>query len=117
MISSIVTSFRVSINFCIVCFTVNEFIIGKALFRSFRGSSASKLLQIFVSSGMQGRKNYSEKLFMNFQLSERIPKDNFYRRLKEALDLKFLYNDTRELYGKTGNPSIDPVVFFKLMLT
>jgi len=66
---------------------------------------------------MQGRKNYSEKLFMNFQLSQRIPKDNFYRRLKETLDLQFLYNDTRELYGKTGNPSIDPVVFFKLMLT
>jgi transposase len=31
--------------------------------------------------------------------------------------LQFLYKDTRELYGKTGNPSIDPVVFFKLMLT
>ena len=59
---------------------------------------------------------------MNFQLSQRIPKDNFYRRLKETLDLQFLYDDTRELYGKTGNPSIDPVVFrpaarFKLMLT
>ncbi|WP_439585764.1 transposase, partial [Dyadobacter bucti] len=66
---------------------------------------------------MQGRKNYSEKLFMNFQLSERIPKDNFYRRLKETLDLQSIYSDTRDLYGRTGNPSIDPVVFFKLMLT
>ncbi|QRR00136.1 transposase [Dyadobacter sandarakinus] len=66
---------------------------------------------------MQGKKNYSEKLFISFQLSDRVPRENFYRRLGEALDLKFLYNDTRELYGKTGNPSIDPVVFFKLMLT
>jgi len=33
------------------------------------------------------------------------------------LDLSFLYKDTKELYGKTGNPSIDPVVFFKLLLT
>ncbi|WP_234673353.1 transposase [Dyadobacter sp. CY261] len=61
-------------------------------------------------------KNYSEKLFVSFQLSDRVPKENFYRRLSETLDLQFLYKDTRELYGKTGNPSIDPVVFFKLML-
>jgi transposase len=66
---------------------------------------------------MQGRKNYSEKLFVRCQLSDRVPKDNFYRRLSETLDLQFLYKDTRALYGKTANPSIDPVVFFKLMLT
>ena len=65
---------------------------------------------------MQGKKSYSEKLFNNFQLSERIPKENFYRKLKERLDLKFLYTRTLQLYGDTGNPSIDPVVFFKLML-
>jgi transposase len=66
---------------------------------------------------MQGRKDYTEKLFMSFQLSNRIPKENLYRRLRETLDLSFLYKDTKELYGKTGNPSIDPVVFFKLLLT
>lgn len=66
---------------------------------------------------MQGEKNYSEKLFISFQLSDRVSKENFYRRLGKTLDLQFLYKDTRELYGKTGNPSIDPVVFFKLMLT
>ncbi|SKB42366.1 Transposase domain, partial [Dyadobacter psychrophilus] len=54
---------------------------------------------------------------MNFQLSERIPKDNFYRKLRESLDLNSIYKETRDLYGSTGNPSIDPVVFFKLMLT
>ncbi len=66
---------------------------------------------------MQGRKNYTEKLFLSFQLSDRIPKENLYRRLRETLDLSFLYKDTKELYGKTGNPSIDPVVFFKLLIT
>lgn len=54
---------------------------------------------------------------MSFQLSDRVPKENFYRKLRETLDLSFLYKDTRDLYGKTGNPSIDPVVFFKLLLT
>lgn len=66
---------------------------------------------------MQGKKNYSEKLFISFQLSDRVPKNNFYRMLMETIDLQFLYKDTRKLYGSTGNPSIDPVVFFKLMLT
>ncbi len=66
---------------------------------------------------MQGKKNYTEKLFLNFQLSDRIPKENLYRRLLETIDLSFLYKDTKELYGRTGNPSIDPVVFFKLLLT
>lgn len=66
---------------------------------------------------MQGRKDYTEKLLMSFQLSNRVPKENLYRRLRETLDLSFLYKDTKELYGSTGNPSIDPVVFFKMLLT
>lgn len=65
---------------------------------------------------MQGKKHYAEKLFANFQLSERVPADNFYRRLKTLLDLKWLYKATREYYGTEGQKSIDPVVFFKLML-
>jgi transposase len=68
------------------------------------------------NKSMQGKKQYSEKLFNYFQLSERIPKENFYRKLNETLELKFLYQATAHLYGDTGNPSIDPVVFFKLML-
>jgi len=47
---------------------------------------------------MQGKKEYQEKLFSSFQLSDRVPETNFYRRLKEVLHLDFLY-------------SIDPVVF------
>ena len=65
---------------------------------------------------MQGRKAFEEKLFTNFQLSDRVPSDNFYRRLKETLDLRFLYKTTAEHYGTEGQESIDPVVFFKLML-
>ena len=66
---------------------------------------------------MQGRNNYTEKLFLSFRLSDRIPKENPYRRLRETLDLSFLNKDTKELYGKTGNPSIGPAVFFKLLVT
>ena len=65
---------------------------------------------------MQGKKDYQEKLFSHFQLSDRIPKHNFYRRLKEVLDLNFLYPLTKSYYGESGQKSIDPVVFFKLCL-
>lgn len=65
---------------------------------------------------MQGKKDYQEKLFASFQLSERIPKGNFYRRLKESIDLEFLYPLTKGFYGDSGQKSIDPVVFFKLCL-
>lgn len=65
---------------------------------------------------MQGKKHYCEKLFANFQLSERVPADNFYRRLKEILKIEFVQKDTSHLYGATGNPGIDPIVFFKFML-
>lgn len=65
---------------------------------------------------MQGKKNYSEKLFTQFQLSEHVPKENFYRRLKATLDLSFLRERTQGYYGICGQKSIDPVVFMKLML-
>jgi transposase len=65
---------------------------------------------------MQGRKAFEEKLFTHFQLSDRVPADNFYRKLKETLDLRFLYKTTAPYYGTEGKESIDPVVFFKLIL-
>ena len=65
---------------------------------------------------MQGKKRYSEKLFKQFQLSDRVPADNFYRRLKEMLEVRWLYKATKNYYGTEGQQSIDPVVFFKLML-
>ena len=46
---------------------------------------------------MQGKKNYTEKLFLSFQLSDRIPKENLYGKLRETFDLNFLYKNTQEL--------------------
>ena len=65
---------------------------------------------------MQGKKKFSEKLFTHFQLSDRVPADNFYRRLKEVLNLHWLYKATQKYYGTEGQQSIDPIVFFKIML-
>ncbi|TXE14914.1 IS1182 family transposase [Psychroserpens burtonensis] len=65
---------------------------------------------------MQGKKQYQEKLFSSFQLSDRVPEENFYRRLKSVLDLDHLYRETTCYYGTSGQSSIDPVVFFKFCL-
>jgi hypothetical protein len=61
---------------------------------------------------MQGRKRFLEKTRLSFKLSERVPPHNFYRRLKDLLDLDFLYGLTAPYYGKCGQKSIDPVVQF-----
>ena len=65
---------------------------------------------------MQGKKNFTPKLFVNFRLPDHIPDDNFYKILKDKLDLRFVYKSTESVYGKTGRPSLDPVVFFKMLL-
>ncbi|WP_075344721.1 IS1182 family transposase [Tenacibaculum agarivorans] len=65
---------------------------------------------------MQGNKVYQEKLFTSFQLSDRVPENNFYRRLLGILNLHFLYDLTSVYYGSSGQKSIDPIVFFKLCL-
>ena len=65
---------------------------------------------------MQGKKLFLDKEVTRFRLSERVPCHNLYRRLAEVVDWSFLYEETRALYSRTGQPSLDPVVFFKLVL-
>lgn len=65
---------------------------------------------------MQGKKTLQPKLYSSFNLADRIPKNNFYRNLKEVLDLRFLYKATKSYYGSCGQKSLDPSVFFRLCL-
>jgi transposase len=67
---------------------------------------------------MQGHKQFPDRVVLRFRLSERVPRHNLYRRLAELLDWDFLYlyEQTQGLYSHTGQPSLDSVVFFKLML-
>ena len=48
---------------------------------------------------MQGKKEYEEKLFNNFQLSNRVSQTNFYRCLKGVLDLDFFTALPRIIMG------------------
>ena len=52
----------------------------------------------------------------DLSLEELVPKDNFYRRLEEKLDLSFVRELVGYRYASVGRPSVDPVVFFKLQL-
>ena len=65
---------------------------------------------------MQGQKHFPDKVVPRFRLSERVPTHNFYRRLRDLLDWEFLRAQMRPVYSHIGQPSLDPVVFFKLLL-
>lgn len=65
---------------------------------------------------MQGKKKYTPKIFYQLSLDALVPEDNFYRKVQAELALDFLYKATRKYYGKEGQASIDPVVFFKILL-
>ncbi|MBF9239642.1 IS1182 family transposase [Hymenobacter sp. BT683] len=65
---------------------------------------------------MQGKKLFLDQEVTRFRLSERVPLHNLYRRLAELVDWMFLYDETRTLYSHTGQPPLDPVFFFKLVL-
>lgn len=65
---------------------------------------------------MQGKKIITPQLFYHQSLDEMVPEDNFYRKVNENLSLGFLYKATSEYYGNCGQESIDPVVFFKVLM-
>ncbi len=46
-----------------------------------------------------------------------MPQSHFLRKLGTALDLSFVYEETRKLYSrKCGRPPIDPMVLVKYLL-
>jgi len=65
---------------------------------------------------MQGRKDIAPKLLYQIHLGDLVPADNYYRQLDTMVDWSFLYKATSAYYGTEGQESIDPVVFFKLLL-
>jgi transposase len=65
---------------------------------------------------MVGQRVFSSKTRPSLALEAVVPKTNFYRRVKQMLDLDFLYEEVKPYYGACGQKSADPVVFFKLLL-
>ncbi len=65
---------------------------------------------------MQGKKEFTPQLFYDLSLDRLVPLDNYYRIIQRELSFDFLYQATSKYYGKEGQKSIDPVVFFKILL-
>jgi transposase len=65
---------------------------------------------------MMGQREFGPKLYYQFSLERLIPDDHLLRRIAERVDFSFIRRLCRPYYSHTGQPSVDPVVLFKLLL-
>ena len=65
---------------------------------------------------MMGRKALAGKLFYQVSLEELVPAGHLLRRVAEAVDFGVARRLTARFYSHTGQPSVDPVVLFKMAL-
>ena len=65
---------------------------------------------------MMGHKTVEPKLYMSFSLDAAVPANHLVRRLAAVVDFDFVRGLVRRDYSHTGQPSVDPVVLFKLWL-
>ncbi len=65
---------------------------------------------------MMGQRDFETKLYYQLSLHELVPKDHLLRRIAERVDFSFVRPLCRSYYSHTGQPSVDPVVIFKMLL-
>jgi len=65
---------------------------------------------------MMGHKAVEPKLYYSFSLDAKVPTNHLVRRLSAAVDFEFVRGLVKQRYSHTGQPSVDPVVLFKLWL-
>src|SRR5450756_2104421 len=65
---------------------------------------------------MMGQRGYETKLYYQLSIDELVPQDHLLRRIAEAVDFSFVRPLCRPFYSHTGQPSVDPVVIFKMLL-
>src|SRR5260370_12954669 len=65
---------------------------------------------------MMGSKAIEPKLYLSYSLDANIPPNHAVRRLAAGIDLEFFRSLVRKHCSHTGQPSVDPVVLFKLWL-
>ena len=62
-----------------------------------------------------GHKEQHFAPLIKISVEELVPPDHFYRHLERTLDLSFVCELVQKTYAGDGRPSIDPIVFFKLL--
>ncbi len=64
---------------------------------------------------MMGQKN-SMKEYHHLSLDDLVSPNDLYRKIDGTIDFSFIYDLAKEYYSHTGQPSLDPAVFFKIEL-
>lgn len=65
---------------------------------------------------MMGQKHFAPKLFHTLSLDMMVPKGHLLRRLEAIVNLSFVRELCAPYYSYIGQPSVDPIVLFKIML-
>jgi len=65
---------------------------------------------------MMGRHQHATKLYYQLSLDQLVPPQHLLRQIADHIDFSFVYPLVRRYYSDTGQPSIDPVVLFKMLL-
>src|SRR3990172_8674377 len=65
---------------------------------------------------MMGKRDFETKLYYNISLDRLMPQDHLLRQIAGAVDFSFVRPLCRPYYSHTGQPSVDPVVLFKMLL-
>lgn len=65
---------------------------------------------------MMGQRDFEAKLYYQLSLDRLVPQDHLLRRIAAAVDFSFVRPLCRPFYSHTGQPSVDPVVIFKMLL-
>lgn len=65
---------------------------------------------------MMGRKAAQPELYVSFSLDAAVPRHHIVRKIAAAIDFEFVRSLAVPYYSWTGQPSVDPVVIFKLHL-
>jgi transposase len=65
---------------------------------------------------MMGQRQFEPKLYYQLSLDLLVPQDHLLRRLAAAVDFSLVRSFCRPFYSHTGQPSVDPVVIFKMLL-
>jgi transposase len=65
---------------------------------------------------MMGQRRFEQKLYYQLSLDALVPPDHLLRRIAAIVDFSFVRALCRPYYSHTGQPSVDPVVIFKMLL-
>ena len=69
-----------------------------------------------IEMSMTKNENGKQDAMILRTLDELVPKSHIVRKMERHLDLSFIYSEVSHLYSDIGQKSLDPVVFFKILL-